>query len=275
MSSRFPSPFVPFIKYARYLEFLPLDDFNEFHGVWRAMHPEALTQAGLIFGQSARASGRNVLQRLGAFEKLRPFPGGLAADLGCGQGAYTIELAKRFERVIGVDILPTNVEQASAGAHDNVIFRCGPLEDLPLDSEIIDAAFLVEVLDHVAEVETSLSELRRVLKPQAIAYISVPNALFPFETHPVKVGTRFFHPWLFPFLNWTSLHDRIATARIFRSRELSALCESLGLRVLASDYVIAPLEYRIKFMRPILAALGNTWLKPLIGVSLVVAVEKL
>jgi hypothetical protein len=76
-------------------------------------------------------------------------------------------------------------------------------------------------------------------------------------------------------LNWTSLHDRIATARIFRSRELSALCESLGLRVLASDYVIAPLEYRIKFMRPILAALGNTWLKPLIGVSLVVAVEKL
>ncbi len=226
------------------------------------MHPEELTQAGFIFGQSAGASGRNVLQRLGVFEKLRPFSGGLAADLGCGQGAYTVELAKRFEQVIGIDILPKNVEQAGAGTPDNVVFRCGPLEDLPIDSESVDAAFLVEVLDHVTEVERSLSELRRVLKPQAIAYISVPNALFPLETHPVKVGTRFFHPWLFPFLNWTCLHDRFATARIFHSRKLSALCESLGLRVLASDYVIAPLEYRIKFMRPILAALGNTWLKP-------------
>jgi SAM-dependent methyltransferase len=239
------------------------------------MHPEALTQAGLIFGQSARPSGRNVHQRLCAFEKLHPFPGGLAADLGCGQGGYTVELAKRFERVIGVDILSTNVEQAGAGALDNVVFRCGSLEDLPLDSETLDAAFLIEVLDHVTAVERSLSELRRVLKPQAIAYISVPNALFPLETHPVKIGTRFFHPWLFPFLNWTSLHDRIATARIFRSRELSALCESLGLRVLARDYVIAPLEYRFQSMRPLLTALGKTWLKPLIGVSVVIAVEKL
>jgi SAM-dependent methyltransferase len=238
------------------------------------MRTEELTQAGLIFGESARASGRNVLERLGAFEKLHPFPGGLAADLGCGQGAYTIELAKRFERVIGADILSTNVDQADDGAFDNVVFRCGPLEDLPIDSETLDAAFLVEVLDHVAEVERSLSELRRVLKPHATAYISVPNALFPLETHPVKIGAKFFHPWLFPFLNWTRLHDRFATARIFHNRKFSALCESFGLHVIARDYVIAPLEYRIKFVRPILAALGKTCIKPLIGVSLVVAVEK-
>jgi ubiquinone/menaquinone biosynthesis C-methylase UbiE len=157
------------------------DEFTELEGVPRLMHTQELTQAGLIFGQSARASGRNVLQRLVAFEKLHPFPQGLAADLGCGQGGYTVELAKRFERVIGVDILSTNVDQADDGALDNVVFRCGSLEDLPLDSETLDAAFLIEVLDHVTAVERSLSELRRVLKPQAIAYISVPNALFPLE----------------------------------------------------------------------------------------------
>ncbi len=238
------------------------------------MHQEALSQTGLIFGQSARASGRNVLQRLRALEKLHGFPGGLAADLGCGRGAYSVELAHRFEQVIGIDILPANVEGAGALAPGNVCFRWGPLEDLPLDCATVDAAFLVEVLDHVADVERSLAELRRVLKPQAVAYISVPNALFPLETHPVKIGHRFFHPWLFPFLNWTRLHDRIATARIFRKHELAALCESLGLRVLASDYVIAPVEYRLTFLRPILAALGKTLLKPLIGVSLVLAVRK-
>jgi hypothetical protein len=45
--------------------------------------------------------------------------------------------------------------------------------------------------------------------------------------------------------------------------------------VLARDYVIAPLEYRFQSMRPLLTALGKTWLKPLIGVSVVIAVEKL
>jgi ubiquinone/menaquinone biosynthesis C-methylase UbiE len=238
------------------------------------MHSQELTEKNLIFGASARAESRNVLERLRVFEALCPFPGGMAADLGCGQGSYVVELAKRFNRVIGVDVLPRALDGARLNAPSNVEFRCATLEDVPLESESIDAAFLVEVLDHVNSVDRSLAELKRVLKSGSKAYVSVPNALFPFETHPVRISGRFFHPWMFPFLNWTPFHDAFATARIFRKRKLSRLFESIGLHVVASDYIIVPLEYRFKFMRPIIGIIGRTLFRPLIGVSLVFVIEK-
>jgi SAM-dependent methyltransferase len=238
------------------------------------MRSEELTAGGLIYGESARASGRNVRQRLQALEDLSPFPEGLAADLGCGQGAYTIELASRFDHVVGIDILAQNVASARMNVRTNVEFRCAPLEDIPLPTETLDAAFLIEVLDHVSDVDRCLAELRRVLKPGGKAYISVPNALFPFEIHPVRIFGRFFHPKFFPFLNWFPFHDRVATARIFRRRRLCDLCESWGLKVVASDYMIVPLEYRLKSMRPLISAIGRTSIKPFISVSVVVALEK-
>jgi len=236
---------------------------------------QQLTQTNLIFGASARAEGQNVRDRLRAFEALSPFPDGVVVDLGCGQGAYVNELAKRFDRVIGIDVLATVLDDARLHALENVEFHCGSLEEIPLEPESVDAAFLVEVLDHVNSVERSLAELRRVLRPRAKAYISVPNALFPLETHPIKISDRFFHPWMFPLLNWTPFHDAVATARIFRKKKLARLFESLGLRVIASDYVVASLEYRFRFMRPVLAAIGRTPFKPLVGVSLVFALEKM
>lgn len=238
------------------------------------MNSEALTSDGLIFGQSAKAASRNVQDRLRAFEDLCPFPGGVAADLGCGKGGYTIELARRFGRVVAIDILPSNIEYARAQLSANVECYCGTLEDTPIESEQIDAAFVIEVLDHVVNVKKSLEEVMRILKPDSNAYISVPNALFPLETHPVKLFGRFFHPSLFPFLNWTPLHDSLATARIFRRREFIALCESIGFRVLGSGYVSVPLEQHFKALRPMIAAIAQTSLRPFVGVSLVLALQK-
>jgi 2-polyprenyl-3-methyl-5-hydroxy-6-metoxy-1,4-benzoquinol methylase len=238
------------------------------------MRSEELTAGGLIYGESARASGRNVHERLHALEVLCPFPEGLAADLGCGRGAYTAELARRFDHVIGIDILAQNIDYARMNIHNNVEFCCAPLEDIPLEAETLDAAFLIEVLDHVADVDKCLAELNRLLKPGGKAYISVPNALFPFEIHPVKLFGRFFHPKFFPFLNWFPFHDRVATARIFHRRRLCELCESWGFEVVASDYLILPLEYRLKSMRPVLSAIGGTPMKPLISVSVLAALQK-
>jgi 2-polyprenyl-3-methyl-5-hydroxy-6-metoxy-1,4-benzoquinol methylase len=238
------------------------------------MQSEELTNGGLIYGQSAEPHGRNVHERLRALAALCPFPGGLAADLGCGQGAYTVELAKQFHGVIGIDILEQNIEYARLNVGGNVQFLCSALEATPLEADSLDAAFLIEVLDHVTDVDQCLAELLRVLKPGGVAYISAPNALFPLEVHPVKILGRFFHPWMFPFLNWTPLHDRIATARIFNRKRLCRLCGSWGFEILGSDYLIAPLEYRLTFVRPLLYAIGRTVVKPLISVCLLVALRK-
>jgi ubiquinone/menaquinone biosynthesis C-methylase UbiE len=236
--------------------------------------PEPLTSKGLVFGQSATASGRNVMERLGALEMLCPFPGGVAADFGCGEGGYTIELAKRFNKVLAIDILPRNLECARQNVSGEAHFCCAALENIPVQSESVDVAFIIEVLDHVNDVGLTLSEVWRILKPRSRAYISVPNSLFPLETHPIKLFGKLLHPILFPCLNWTPFHDRIATARIFGRRKLIRMCESVGFRVLGSDFAVVPLERRFRPLRPVLAKVARTPLKPLIGVSLVLALEK-
>jgi len=238
------------------------------------LETEPMTAKGLVFGQSARASGRNVIERLGALETLCSFPEGVAADLGCGEGGYTVELAKRFNKTLAIDILPTNLVHARQSVSGDIVFCCAALENTPVQSESVDVAFVIEVLDHVNDVELSLSEVRRILKPRSMAYVSVPNSLFPLETHPVQLFGKLFHPFLFPFLNWTPFHDRVATARIFRKRKLVGICESLGFQVIGIDYAVVPLERRFAFLRPVLTTLAKTPLKPLMGVSLVLALKK-
>lgn len=238
------------------------------------LESEPLTTKGLIFGQSARPSGRNVLQRLDALEMLSPFPEGLAADLGCGEGGYALELAKRFNKLLAIDILPTNLESARQNIPGDIDFCCAALENTPVQTESVDVAFIIEVLDHVNDVELALSEVWRILKPRSKAYVSVPNSFFPLETHPIKLFGKLLNPNLFPFLNWTSFHDRVATARIFKRKRLIRTCESLGFYVLGSGYAVVPLERRFRSLRPVFTILARTPLKPLIGVSLVLALEK-
>jgi SAM-dependent methyltransferase len=118
-------------------------------------------------------------------------------------GRRPIELEKRFSHVLATDILPANIERARGQASDNTDFYCAALENTPIDCERVDATFVIEVLDHVNDVRRSLEEIRCILKPFAKAYISVPNALFPFETHPIKLFCHLLHPIFFPeALHW-------------------------------------------------------------------------
>lgn len=238
------------------------------------MNAEPLTKTGLVFGESAQAYSQNMFTRLRTLEALCPFSGGVAADLGCGRGAYTQQLVKFFDRVIAADVLPENLDYVRNHVSGSVTFCCAPVEKLPIASASVDAAFLIEVLDHVDDVNQSLREVARILKPGGKAYISVPNAVFPLETHPVKLFGRLFHPRLFPFLNWTPLHSKLATARVFLRRKLCRCCEASGLDVLAHDYVVVPLEYRCNRLRPLLSVVARTHLKAFVGVSIVLVAEK-
>jgi ArsR family transcriptional regulator len=95
------------------------------------------------------------------------------ADLGCGAGFLTAYLAGRFARVIAVD----HAERMLAAARrrvaaDNVEFRRGEVEHLPLADAEVDAAFANLVWHHVADMDGAARELRRVLRPGGRAVIT-------------------------------------------------------------------------------------------------------
>lgn len=103
-----------------------------------------------------------------------------ALDFGCGVGRLTQALARRHQRVVGVDISPVMIDLARALNHypDRVEYICTAdtgLETLPSSS--FDCIYTNIVLQHVAP-ETAvryLGEFFRLLAPNGLLVFQLPS----------------------------------------------------------------------------------------------------
>jgi ArsR family transcriptional regulator len=91
------------------------------------------------------------------------------ADLGAGEGTFTLLLARRASRVIAVDNSPKMVEYGAevAARHGvaNVEFRLGDLESPPVADESCDLAFFSQSLHHAEHPQRAVAAAWRLLKP--------------------------------------------------------------------------------------------------------------
>lgn len=99
-------------------------------------------------------------------------PGDTVLDLGSGAGNDCfVARAEAGEdgRVIGVDFTPEMIAKAKANAaklgYQNVEFRQGDIEQLPLTSAVVDVVVSNCVLNLVPDKRKAFSEVMRVLKP--------------------------------------------------------------------------------------------------------------
>lgn len=105
--------------------------------------------------------------------------GDTVLDLGCGAGNDVfIARAKvgKTGRVIGVDMTQEMIDKANRNKEklgfQNVEFKLGEIEQLPIEKEVIDVALSNCVLNLVPNKKTAFSEIFRVLKPGAHFCIS-------------------------------------------------------------------------------------------------------
>jgi ArsR family transcriptional regulator len=91
----------------------------------------------------------------------------VVADLGCGTGNLTVDIAPHVKQVIGIDDSTAMLKAARkrCGLFDNVDLRKGDLAAVPIETGICDAALLVLALTYVPEPATVVAELSRILKP--------------------------------------------------------------------------------------------------------------
>lgn len=98
------------------------------------------------------------------------FAGQTVVDLGAGEGALCLLLARSCRKVIAVDLSPRMLMQLKeaadrAGLSERVQTLEGDLEALPLSDHLADTVFLSQALHHAAEPAAALREAARVLKP--------------------------------------------------------------------------------------------------------------
>lgn len=94
-------------------------------------------------------------------------------DVGCGEGALLALVEESGWQGSGVDISKTFVERARQRVHGTVLQ--GELHELNFPPHDFEVVSLYAVLEHIAEPGMLLSEVQRVLKPEGILYLKVPN----------------------------------------------------------------------------------------------------
>ncbi|WP_336338664.1 class I SAM-dependent methyltransferase [Haloarcula brevis] len=94
------------------------------------------------------------------------------ADLGSGTGFYTDDVAPAVDHVYAVDIQEAMHDYyREKGAPDNVDLVTSSVDDLPLDTGSLDAAFSTMTYHEFAS-DRALREVARVLKPQGTLAIA-------------------------------------------------------------------------------------------------------
>lgn len=126
-------------------------------------------------------------------------PGDHVLDYGCGAGRFLALLSDG----VGVEISEAAVERARANLPGVDVRLLEEDGTIPAGHGEFDLVWCSEVLEHIPDVGFALSEIRRVLKPDGRALITVPNhsrwrtafvALTRFDAHfdPLGQHVRFF-----------------------------------------------------------------------------------
>ena len=127
------------------------------------------------------------------YRELLPLGGARVAELGCCRAELTRAIAEEFPttRIIALEV-DTIQHARNLAITDlpNVRFAAGGAEALPLDDDSVDLVLMFKSLHHVPShlLDTALAEVRRVLAPGGLAYISEP--VFAGEYNEIM---RIFH----------------------------------------------------------------------------------
>jgi SAM-dependent methyltransferase len=187
------------------------------------------------------AQPTNVAYRLGRLAGIDP-PTGVWLDCGCAGGGYTAALLRYgARRAVGVEAESDRLW--SAPRQPDVAFASAVAEGLPFADGVFDGVLLNEVLEHVADEQSTLLEIRRVLKPGGRLALMSPNRWFPFEGHGMLLaGRRFDFP--IPLLPWLPMRlaQHVMFARNYWPAELASLVREADFEIDACETVFPVFE---------------------------------
>lgn len=97
-------------------------------------------------------------------------------DVACGEGYGSALLSAHAAHVIGVDISEAAIQHArSAYPGEKLHFEVANCSKLPCTDQSIDVVVSFETIEHIAEHDEFLREIKRVLRPGGLLIMSSPD----------------------------------------------------------------------------------------------------
>jgi SAM-dependent methyltransferase len=206
-----------------------------------------------MFANAAKANFKAIRAELA-----KAPPGGALLDLGCDDGGHTLQFiaAARAAQAYGVEVVE---ERAAIARGRGITVSIADLNaELPFESDSMDVVVSNQVIEHLADTDTFVREIYRVLKPNGVAVTSTENLA---SWHNVLALTFGWQPFSLSNVSSTRLGignpfavQRGEAAglrswehmRVFAHRGLRELFEAHGFavdRIVGSGYYPLPAKF--------------------------------
>ena len=126
----------------------------------------------VLDAESRKKKAATIIEILKAYKNLK---NSKILDIGTGSGIIAHEIGKISRNVYAVDV---NDERT---LKTNYVFKKIRNEKLPFKDNEFDIVISNHVMAHVKDNEMHLKEIKRVLKKDGVAYVSMLNRLWPLE----------------------------------------------------------------------------------------------
>ena len=129
---------------------------------------------------------------------LRPFDGLKFLDVGCGGGLISEPLTRMGANVTGIDASDRNIRTAQVHAIQSgldIDYRATTVEDICADGEIFDAVISLEVVEHVADVDSFLDASCALVAPGGLMFVATLNRTMKSFAFAI-VGAEYVMRWL-------------------------------------------------------------------------------
>lgn len=116
-------------------------------------------------------------------------------DLACGSGYGSFILAQEASEVLGMDLEAEAIAYCKLNhRRDNLTYQVGDAQNLgTISDNAFDAVVSFETIEHLPDYRAYLSEVRRVLRPAGLFFVSTPDAGFALKARLPPASPNPYH----------------------------------------------------------------------------------
>lgn len=169
---------------------IPAQDFREYESI----HLKHYSPHKYARGEYTYSSSNFLVRELFSYrlkkilKHLKDCKHGRVIDIGCGEGALLLTLAKIFDQCVGVDLNVEAAEKLMNHQHiENVSLMQGDFTGMTFKEDYFDLVTATDVLEHIPDLSGFIKRIKKILNPDGLFLITIPSENFFYV-----MGRKFF-----------------------------------------------------------------------------------